>query len=456
MVTPPSTQPGLSPDVFRRDTIEAYMKKFRWSKESDTPAYIVIHNKVYDIRDLINEHPGGAVILTHVGRDGTDAFEAFHPESTGEVLADYYVGDMSAEDMRCDDTEFAREIRKLRTDFEAAGLYKSNKLFFAVHFTINMVLWAVALAIMFAFPNSLPMLAVSAMVMGLFWQQCGWLSHDFLHHAVFRNRAYNDLMGAFLGGVCQGFSVNWWKNKHNTHHAQPNVHGEDPDIDTMPLLAWSEHALEAFADLPPEAVAKLFVHNQALLYFPILAIARVSWAVQSALYVTPAWKKPTNTPIPLVEQLSVAVHWMWYFGAMAYALSPLHAVLYFVASQTACGLLLATVFSLNHNGMHVLSQDEADRTDFYTKQVLSSRNVNPSLFMNWFCGGLNFQIEHHLFPMMPRHSYPQLSPIIRDLCARHNLKHHSTGFWAGTGEVLSRLGEIGQIARKMQAADKKH
>lgn len=47
-----------------------------------------------------------------------------------------------------------------------------------------------------------------------------------------------------FGNLFQGFSVAWWKNKHNTHHAVPNVHGADPDIDTMPLLAWSEHALE--------------------------------------------------------------------------------------------------------------------------------------------------------------------------------------------------------------------
>ena len=63
----------------------------------------------------------------------------------------------------------------------------------------------------------------------------GWLAHDFLHHQVFKNRKINDFMGYLIGNVGQGFSVEWWKNKHNTHHAKPNIHGADPDIDTMPL-----------------------------------------------------------------------------------------------------------------------------------------------------------------------------------------------------------------------------
>ena len=110
----------------------------------------------------------------------------------------------------------------------------------------------------------------------LCWQQCGWLAHDFLHHQVFTNRAMNDAFGLFFGNFCQGFSVAWWKDKHNLHHAAPNEaratgvgaaraasgnagvtdssalgspqlsHGHaaiDPDIDTLPMLAWSTDML---------------------------------------------------------------------------------------------------------------------------------------------------------------------------------------------------------------------
>merc|ERR1719324_1909517 len=92
--------------------------------------------------------------------------------------------------------------------------------------------------------ESTPALLVSAVIMGLFWQQCGWLSHDFLHHQVFDKRGWGNAFGYFLGNFYQGFSTAWWKNKHNTHHAVPNVLHGDPDIDTLPFLAWGEAMVE--------------------------------------------------------------------------------------------------------------------------------------------------------------------------------------------------------------------
>ena len=108
-----------------------------------------------------------------------------------------------------------------------------------------MSMWACPCLMMYLSSNPLVHVA-SALIMGLFWQQCGWLAHDFLHHQVFKQRKYGDLGGIFWGNLMQGYSMQWWKNKHNGHHAVPNLHNSsvhatdgDPDIDTMPLLAWS-------------------------------------------------------------------------------------------------------------------------------------------------------------------------------------------------------------------------
>jgi fatty acid desaturase len=156
---------------------------------------------------------------------------------------------------------------------------------------------------------------LSAFLIALFWQQCGWLAHDFLHHQVFQNRALGDLAGIIIGNVFQGFSVAWWKNKHNTHHAVPNLvesspdaHDGDPDIDTMPILAWSLTMAKKSQDSkwgrffvrsvvcllhsPPlprmdhSLTRRVAPHrHQALMYFPILLLARVSWLMQSFLFV---------------------------------------------------------------------------------------------------------------------------------------------------------------------------
>merc|ERR1712087_1042320 len=114
----------------------------------------------------------------------------------------------------------------------------------------------------------------SAVLLGLFYQQCGWLAHDFLHHQVFSKRRYGDYLGLFWGNLMQGYSVQWWKNKHNGHHAVCNLHSStalaqdgDPDIDTMPLLAWSLKQAQSYRELAADgkdsAFVKFMIQRQA-------------------------------------------------------------------------------------------------------------------------------------------------------------------------------------------------
>jgi hypothetical protein len=156
-------------------------------------------------------------------------------------------------------------------------------------------------------------------------------------------------MGFFVGNICQGFSVSWWKNKHFTHHSVPNVHQGDPDIDTMPFLAWSEHALEFFQDMDDQTVSKFMVSHQPVLYFPLLSLARMSWAQQSIVFNLPGphITEFHNSYLTL-ERITLAIHWSWYLGATFYYLTPLMALLYIFVSQAACGVFLALVFSVNH------------------------------------------------------------------------------------------------------------
>ncbi|KAJ3330671.1 hypothetical protein HDU93_000267, partial [Gonapodya sp. JEL0774] len=131
------------------------------------------------------------------------------------------------------------------------------------------------------YPKDTSMVFLAGWILALFWQQSGWLAHDFLHNQVFSNRATSRLFGYMIGNVWQGFSVAWWNNKHLAHHAVPNINAEDPDIDTFPVLAWSDHALSLFTDLSDDAASRFFIKYQAWYFFPVLALARISWAMQS-------------------------------------------------------------------------------------------------------------------------------------------------------------------------------
>lgn len=158
------------------------------------------------------------------------------------MLGNYYVGDIS-EPSKAEITTFLGEIRSLRKEFQQAGLFDASLTYYAFKVFSNLALLFLSVAILML-PLSQPVVVVSGLVLALFFQQSGWLSHDFLHHQVFKSRQLNNLSGFVLGNVMQGFSVGWWKSKHNTHHAAPNVVGIDSDVDTLPYLALDERFID--------------------------------------------------------------------------------------------------------------------------------------------------------------------------------------------------------------------
>jgi fatty acid desaturase len=214
----------------------------------------------------------------------------------------------------------------------------------------------------------------------------------------------------------------------------------------MPILGWSEHALDIFSEGSDEAVAKLLVSYQPYTYFIFLAFARLAWCQQSLFHAFLGSPQNKTT-----EMWTLSLHWLLYLGVIAWKLPLMKAVTYLVVSQATCGLLLALVFSLNHNGMPIYSMKEAEHMDFYRKQILTGRDVDHNILTNWFTGGLNYQIEHHLFPSMPRHNFGLIEPRVRALCEKHKIAYHKTGFLEGTYEVLGRLQHIAALARKLKA-----
>ena len=424
-----------------------------------------LKGKVYDVSNW-NDHPGGSVIFTHGGDDFTDIFSAFHPASAHKDLQRFYIGELDESVMVPQrpnhngfsverQKEFEKGYRELRAKMIAAGLFTPNKLFYLYKVFSTLSIAAVAIYCATQFNASWVMTLLGATIMGLFWQQCGWLAHDFLHHQVFKNRMYGDLMGHFIGNVLQGFSVAWWKTKHNKHHAVPNLlqsvegaNDGDPDVDTAPIIFWSLKMAESAKD---SAFGRFMVTWQAVFYFPVLFFARIAWAQQSFSSVFGIFSIHENVGInkapvdkakmqyPTLEKLGLAVH----YSALLYIMShmPLAQALVFVlVGQTSCGLFLALVFGLGHNGMAVYQADE--RPDFWKLQVSTTRNITSTPFVSFFCGGLEYQVDHHLFPSLPRHNLPKAHELVASFCKEQGVTYHETDMVVGTKEVLSHLSEV--------------
>jgi fatty acid desaturase len=125
-------------------------------------------------------------------------------------------------------------------------------------------------------------------------------------------------------------------------------------------------------------------------------------------------------------------------------LSPVKAVVFVLVQQGVFGLYLGSSFAPNHKGMPIL--DAADRTGFLRRQVLTSRNVRGGRLTDLALGGLNYQIEHHLFPSMPRPNLRHSQALIRAFCQQQELPYAETTLVDSYAQALRHLNSVGQLA----------
>mmetsp|Transcript_54410 Transcript_54410/g.69936 ORF Transcript_54410/g.69936 Transcript_54410/m.69936 type:complete len:478 (+) Transcript_54410:27-1460(+) len=439
-------------------------------------AWMSMGNKVYDISGW-KGHPGGSVIFTHAGEDMTDAFNLFHPPAARKFLDQFYIGEiiegsdqisLTSEEkvMKEKQRKFEMAYRDLRGKMISAGLFKLNYFYYVYKFASQILLVAAA-AYAAAQPGYLGFF-VGAALLGLFWQQSGWLCHDICHNQLCQlkeGRAssfFNYSFGLIFGNLAQGFSVSWWKDKHNRHHAVPNVHGgedntmnADPDIDTMPLLAWSRKMAALGKD---SKFGRFMISVQKFTYLPLLCLARFSWLSQSVQF---AWNIKGNGVFEnstksdelekvqeaylvgtakTVEQVLLILHHTWVFLLCAQRPTIASALGFWMLAQVICGFILFAVTSLGHNGLPVYEADE--RPDYWKLQVTTTRNITGNWLMHWFCGGLEYQVDHHLFPMMPRHSLPKAHEIVVAFCKEHDIKFNEDNFFHGTWDIIKHLDVI--------------
>jgi acyl-lipid Delta6-acetylenase / acyl-lipid (9-3)-desaturase len=447
-------------------------EKITWQqvKEHNTPdnAWVVYHNKVYDVSNWY-QHPGGAVIFTHAGDDMTDIFAAFHAAGSSSLIKKFYIGDLIVESVDHKDAQqhaFEEGYRELRQQLIELGAFTSNKWFYVYKFIFNQCMWATAVALVYYSDHVLAHI-MSALLLGVFFQQSGWLAHDCLHHQVFRKRRFGDYAGLYWGNLMQGYSVQWWKNKHNGHHAVPNLHSSsalsqdgDPDIDTMPLLAWSLKQAQSYRELQADGkdspTVRFLIRYQAFFYFPILLLARLSWLNESfkvayglgaATENAALEMKAKGLQYPVLEKVGIALHYVWMFIVSTGfgRFSWVYSLAYFMLTTCSCGFFLAIVFGLGHNGMS--TYDAESRPDFWKLQVTTTRNITggsgfSQSFVDWFCGGLQYQVDHHLFPTIPRHNLRKTHALVKSFCQQWGVKYHEADMVRGTWEVLQYLTNV--------------
>lgn len=275
---------------------------------------------------------------------------------------------------------------------------------------------------------------LNALLLAFVSSQIGFNGHDAGHRQSSNSTRTNDIIGFLHGNLLIGMSFSWWMDKHNRHHARPNEIDSDPDID-IPMLTFTAEDAASKRGLP-----RFIAAHQALFFFPLLTLVAIDLQANSIRFLLQGKARYPKTEISLL-----LLHYVGYLGLLLIALPPWQALVFLVIHKLATGLYLGSVFAPNHKGMMIVEHDS--ELDFLSRQVLTSRNVRSHPILDFWYGGLNYQIEHHLFPAMPRSSLAEAQRIIRDYCQRHAIGYHETGMARSYREILSYLHEIGAPLR---------
>ncbi|MFB6850200.1 fatty acid desaturase family protein [Streptomyces sp. NPDC056373] len=337
-------------------------------------------------------------------------------------------------------TRGAREQRNRGSDFSElsrriseAGLLRRRPLYYTVRFGLVALALAGCVGAFVALGDSWGQMFV-AVALAVVFGQLGLAAHDLAHRQVFSRRRPSEAGGLLVADLLLGMSYGWWMNKHTRHHANPNHEGKDPDV-SPDILVWSHRQARTARGLP-----RFVGKHQAALFFPLLTLEGLNLSFSSFRALkSPSMKRPG------LEGTLLVAHFVVYFGGLFTVLSPVKALLFLAVHQGLFGIYLGSVFAPNHKGMPMI--EEGSRLDFLRRQVLTSRNVRGGALVDAFMGGLNYQIEHHLFPSMPTPALARAQVITERYCEELGIPYHQTGLIASHREALRHLRSVGEPLR---------
>jgi fatty acid desaturase len=331
------------------------------------------------------------------------------------------------------------EYTKLSRQIKQAGLLDRRRGYYAAKTVLNLGLLAAGGAAFVLLEDSWWQL-VTAAYLAVVFTQLAFVGHDAGHRQIFRTRRANDLAGLVHANLLVGISFGWWVTKHDRHHSNPNHEDLDPDID-IPALAFT-----AGQARDKRGLARVIARYQAFFFFPLLLLEAAQLHLASAKAIVRGRGRAT-----VVEALLLVVHLAGYATLLLLVLSPLKAAAFVLVQQGLFGLYLGCSFAPNHKGMPTLT--EAEELDFVRRQVLTSRNVRGSRLVDFLLGGLNYQIEHHLFPNMPRPNLRHAQPLVRAFCSQHDLPYAEATMFGSYAEALRHLHSVGAPLRPAPATD---
>jgi fatty acid desaturase len=276
---------------------------------------------------------------------------------------------------------------------------------------------------------------LNAVYLAIVTTQLGLLGHDAGHRQIFQATWKNDVVSLVAGDLLVGMSHEWWLDKHNKHHSHPNQRDLDPDID-IPILAFAEEDIRLKGRF-----MQFLLRYQAYFFFPVLSLVAVELQMNSIQFLLRRKVKYAVT-----ERLLLGLHVVCYIGLLFAHFAFWQAIVFLLIHQLLSGMYLGSIFAPNHKGMAVLEKES--QVDFLHRQVMTARNVSAHPFTDFWYGGLNYQIEHHLFPSMPRNQLKKAQVIVKRFCLTHAIPYYETSWFQSYREIVQALHQISAPLRE--------
>jgi fatty acid desaturase len=282
--------------------------------------------------------------------------------------------------------------------------------------------------------NKLWLIAAFAIVavLGVVSAQYGFIAHEAAHRQVFRNNKLNDWVGLLLANLFAGLSYGFWLRKHNKHHQRPNQIGEDPDI-AIRVLSFTTESKQS-----KKGIERWLSDRQGYL-FPLLLLFTGFDLLVDSFAGLRRKEKPLSTR--LLEFSLMMIRQLTPYVVFAVMFGPLWALAMWFVMMMAFGFFMGAAFAPNHKGMPLVANDS--KLDFFSRQVLTSRNIRGSWLKDNLMGGLNYQVEHHLFPSMSRPNLRKAHQIVAEYCREHDVTLVEMNLLSSYVAIMKHLNKVG-------------
>jgi fatty acid desaturase len=322
---------------------------------------------------------------------------------------------------------------------KAAGLLNKKPSFYIIRLAIisvaSVALWSAGALLAVSQIPEPAVIAIAFVIaggLGVLGAQYGFIAHEASHRQVFHNNKLNDWAGLLLSNLFAGLSYGFWMRKHNKHHQKPNQIGEDPDI-AIRVLSFTVESRDSKRGL------ERWVSNRQGYLFPFLLFLTGFDLLLDSFAALGRKERPLGTRV--LEFALMTVRQTAPYIILGLMFGWLWAIALWMFMMMIFGFFMGAAFAPNHKGMPLVPRDA--KIDFFERQVLTSRNVRGSWLKDNLMGGLNYQVEHHLFPSMARPYLKRAHNIVSAYCADKNITLVEMGLISSYKAIIVYLNKVG-------------